>query len=151
MIVLCSRCGAVFRVMGDPDTVANLVGRNTEYWPNGYKCALCGGTCAATEGTSREVLSMATKRFELEPQEALMGLVAGLGLPEERELGDVKGALEGKTIDSVHGYMMGGRFVIEHLDVAGLRLFLAGSATGALVYRIKDLKKFEFTEKADGG
>lgn len=152
MIVVCSKCGAVFEVMGSPDEIDTIIGRNTEHWPSGYKCAVCGGNAVGVEHPTRELLSLAPKKFELEVQEALMGLVAGLGLPEERELGDVKELLVGRTIEDVHGHRFGDRFVVEYIDVSGgLRVFFAGAVAGALVYRVKDKKKFEFAERVSNG
>lgn len=132
ILIHCPACRQNFRLLQDDA----LVGTQSEFWPDKYRCPSCGNPCAAhPEGSEYSVFPTR----DLEPVE-LYAAMHGLGLPGEM-MCDAETVREvlAKGVTKVAGFVIPGttRFVIEHVVVAdGTRMFLAACPHGAVVYRI---------------
>ncbi len=150
IIVPCFHCYTAVRVMGEPSHVTELVGVSSEFWPDKFRCVNCHHPC---EGLAEEeVESSALERMkvrELSPEE-MIAAQEGFGTPEEMlcSSGAVKELFENNKVKKVYGYDVAGttRFIIDSLEFEnGVRMFLAASPGGAVVFRIS--RPHSYTQK----
>ena len=127
--------------MGDPEEIENLLGERSEFWPDKYKCHACGKP--AQYCLTAEVSELAFAKLhvtDLTAQEAYASL-NGFGLPDERVCcEEVVLPLFAQAGIKVKGGRPRGHtfFRLEELTFAdGTTLFLAPSAQGAVIYRVR--------------
>lgn len=141
ILLACEHCNHALRVTGDPTEIEYLLGEQSDLWPNQYPCFNCGkkaGYFLIAEVTTAAMALMTI--VDLNPQEAFAALT-GFGMPGERtccrevvlpyfeQLGiKVKGGQpRGQSI-----------FRVEELTFPdGTTMFLAPSAMGAVIFRVK--------------
>lgn len=154
MVVLtCGTCLLVVRVMGDTQQVSFLVGEQSPFWPDKYKCPRCDGLALATtlDKAPPELLVSSGVIF-LEAEE-LFAALNGLGLPEERKASKdvVEKLLKEQRVVRVGGenFPTTTRCRVDWLDLDdGTRLFFAAGGRGAVVYRVR--RPHSYVEKTDG-
>lgn len=152
MIFTCTRCRTVFRVFGDPLVVAYLVGKDSEFWPDRYRCPSCRSSLLPSEekDVMPELLA-SPKIVHLEAEEAYAALM-GIGLPEER-----KATLEAvRSVSVGHKVEAMGLEPVPNIDRTsvtwirfdnGHTLYFAGGGAGAVIYRVK--KPTSYVEQLD--
>ena len=142
LAVLCQGCGSMFRVLGtdDSSSVSLLVGENSEFWPDKYTCPSCGGNAVGYHEESLPRAFQTIAIIDLSAEE-LFSALHGLGLPNE-------GAPSAKVVTHllltekiasvvVRDIPNTGRCAVDSITFAsGMRLNLAASAQGAVVYRV---------------
>lgn len=150
LFVPCLRCYNAVRVIGDVDSVTDMVGQGSIYWPDKYICVFCEKACEGMPEIDVDagVISK-MKVLELSPEE-MLAAQAGLGIPDEMQCdaATVRELLK-KPVKRVHGNTVPGttRFCLTMLELEdGTRIFLGASAHGAVVYRIS--RAVSYTEKA---
>ena len=139
IVVVCLPCAVGYRVKGtDTNT---LLGPESDVWPHGFTCPNCSKTA---QGYLEDELSEAMYRLlhirDLTPIEGFSTLIAGVGLPEDREcnkevietlLRDYKIKVSGKNVPNTS------RFNIDYMELSdGTRIYFGSSGHGAIVYRI---------------
>lgn len=141
ILIACSHCSHALRVTGDPSEIDYLLGAQSDFWPDRHTCFNCGKGAGYFLVAEVAAAAMALMTIvDLNPQEAFASLT-GFGLPDERtccsevvlpyfqQLGiTVKGSQpRGMSI-----------FRVEELTFPdGTTMFLAPSAMGAVIYRVK--------------
>lgn len=142
MITLaCLRCRLALRLSGDHQEMDFLVGMRSEWYPDRYPCPTsgCGSTMTLTDVIDDKDLEL-LKIHDLNPQEAFQAL-HGMGLPKERECSadSVLTTIVGRTIRSVDIQDLTGanRAIVHSITLDdGMRIYLASSPLGAVVYRV---------------
>ena len=137
--VVCLPCSLGFRVKGQETSI--LLGPESDVWPDGFACPVCG---QQARGYLENELSEAMYRLlqvrDLTPIEGFSTLVAGVGLPEDRECcKDVVEALLQKYKIKVVGKDVPNtsRFNVDFMELLdGTRLYFGSSGHGAIIYRI---------------
>jgi len=139
IIAVCLLCSRGFRVKGE-DTSA-LLGPASDIWPDGFTCPVCTQPIRGyLENEVSEALLRILQIRDLTPIEGFSTLVAGVGLPEDREcrkevvetlLRDYKIKVFGKDIPNTD------RFNIDFMELLdGTRLYFGSSGHGAIIYRV---------------
>lgn len=149
-VVPCNACYTAVRVMGEPDRVSAMIGKNSEYADRGYICVSCGSKCGGLEEDEIDLsLLQKMKLRDLSPEE-MLAAQEGLGTPEEMLCtGATVRDLLKAPIKKVHGFDIPGttRFCVDMLELEdGTKLHLGSSPSGAVVYRI--VRPFSYTQKA---
>jgi len=143
IVIACSStsCRHALQVTGDPEEIENLVGERSEFWPSGYTCYNCGKH--AEYYLTAEVSELAFAKLHVanvNAQEAYAAL-NGFGLPDERMCCEevVLPLFEQAGIKVKGGRPRGQTFFrLEELTFAdGTTLFLAPSAQGVVVFRVR--------------
>jgi len=127
---------------GEEAELDNLVGVNSDWYPDKYPCPVCGEACAVSTALPAESKEVA----HLTVQEAFAAF-SGAGLPNEQECSAarVKALLLEKRIEDVRvRHIRGtGRCTVERIVLeGGVTLHLAASAHGACVHRISTKSSF---------
>ena len=143
MVLVCTseECGSFFRIVGEPEDVATLVGFRSSVWPAPYVCPVCGSVSRLAPEHVIDASALAGLPVRmLEAKEAFQAL-QGLGLPEEQECSRdvIEGLLREHPIRKVSGHSVANTktFCLEHLELwDGTRLDFGASTHGAVVYRI---------------
>lgn len=149
IIVPCFNCYTAVRVMGESSRVAELVGEESDFWPDSFRCVSCGKRCEGLSEDQVEPEALARMKVkELGPEE-MLAAQEGFGVPEEMlcTSGAVR-ELFAKKVKTVHGRDVRGtsRFIIDHIEFEdGVKMYLAASPSGAVVYRIS--RPHSYTEK----
>lgn len=150
LLVPCTHCYTVVRVIGEPDLVNSLVGVNSEFWPDRYTCVTCSKNCLGVveaEADAGDLVRMKVR--DLTPNE-MYAAQLGLGTPDEMQCdaATVRGLL-GQGIKRVFGQDIRGttRFCLVALEVQdGTTLHFGASPHGAVVFRIS--RPISYTQKA---
>lgn len=140
--IVCASCAHALRVTGDAAEVETLVGTQSEYWPNKYRCFKCS---KMAEGfLSPEISALAEKNLTMHnvtPQQAFAAL-NGMGLPSEatccKEV--IEPMFEACGI-KVKGHQLPSttRYVLHELTFPdGRTLYIGSSVAGPMVYRITE-------------
>jgi hypothetical protein len=129
-------------VRGAPEEINSLVGEASDVWPDGFTCPDCGRKCQGflEEDVSESVYDLLRIR-DLTPFEAFSALVAGVGLPEDRQCSGevIRALLKEHPVRKVVGQDIPNttRFNLDYLELFdGTKIFFGSSAHGAIVYRI---------------
>lgn len=152
IFICCLTCRCALRVSGLQQEVDYLVGQGSEFWPDKYACYNCGGAAQGmlTPQVGAEVLASLTVT-DVAPAEAFAAL-NGLGLPPERLCcSEVIAPLFEKCGITVRGRDIRGttRTILDEITFPdGTRIYLAGSAQGAVVYRV--VPPHSYTSNAGG-
>ena len=138
--IVCTHCKHALHATGEVSEVNQLVGQQSDFWPDKYRCWECD---RYMEGFLTPEVSSAVANeltiIEVTAQEAFAAL-NGLGLPQERvvdpdtvlELFETVGLkVKGKSYRGQHRY-----FIDEIVFPNGVKLHLGASPQGAAVYRI---------------
>jgi hypothetical protein len=148
----CLKCNTAIRTVGDNREVFALLGHGCEWYPDKYPCpkAGCDGLAQFMEAVAPTALSQ-LEIHDLTPYEAFAAF-NGLGFPPERDCGEtaVREAFK-QSISKVGVRQLRGenRSVIDWIEFTdGVRIYLAASGAGAVVYRIA--RPFRYTEAVDG-
>lgn len=139
IVVACLPCARGFRVKG-PET-APLLGPESDLWPDGFTCPACGkGARGYLENEISEAMYRLLEMRDLTPVEGFSTLVAGVGLPEDREckkdiietlLKDYAIKVVGQDVPNTS------RFNIDFMELQdGTRLYFGSSGHGAIIYRV---------------
>jgi len=132
ILILCPSCAMAVRTAGDD--AEDLLGKESPYYPDKYPCPRCGAMAKLMDkhGGVMDVR-------DLQPAEAYAAF-NGLGLPEERDCGEVavKQLLSGARVVRVHTrYVHSGRCCLDRIEIeGGATVHLGSSSLGAVVYRI---------------
>lgn len=142
IIIICLPCSVGFRVKGAADEVDALLGPSSSIWPDGFTCPHCSKPARGylEDELSESVYALLEVR-DLIPVEAYSTLVAGVGLPEDRDC--KKDVIEAVVRETPIRRIVGqdvpntGRFNIDYLELwDGTRIYFGASAHGAIIYRI---------------
>lgn len=149
MLVPCLNCNAVVRVIDDAETIATLVGKKSEFWPDKYICVICERRCEAISESEAEPDALRRLKVrDLNAQEYYAAL-HGLGTPDEMVCdGATVTELLAKKIVRIGGRDIPntGRFLLETIEVeGGVKLYFGAGAQGAVVYRI--VRPVSYTQK----
>jgi hypothetical protein len=139
IVVVCLLCSLGFRVKGADTSV--LLGPESDLWPDGFTCPGCSQPARGyLENEISEALFRVLQIRDLTPIEGFSTLVAGVGLPEDREcrkdvieglLQEYKIKVVGKDIPNTP------RFSIDFMELLdGTRLYFGSSGHGAIIYRV---------------
>jgi hypothetical protein len=148
--IVCKTCGTAVRIMGIQEEVSHLFGEQSEWYPDKYPCPRVGCNGRSEIVNSIESSALLTlDMHELTPQEAFAAF-HGLGFPEEKDCGAeaIKQVFAQSSVKTVQTYTIRGtqRAIVQWIELEnGIRLYLAGSAWGAMVYRIS--KPHSYTKK----
>jgi hypothetical protein len=140
MIIACLECYTALRILGETSELDALVGKDSEFWPDGYTCVACNKKCSSYAETDIEAGVLARMKIrDLTPQEAYAAQL-GLGTPDEMvcDASTVR-ELFARPIKTVRGFTIPGtsRFCLtEILLEDGICLYFGASTHGAVVYRI---------------
>jgi hypothetical protein len=148
IIIVCVPCLFAIRVMPTSVTesmsiqeVDQLVGRNSDLWPDRYICPNCGRPARGMleRDADPRVLHAMTLR-DLTPHEAY-SVFNGFGLPEEQlcSLEIVRKVLLGSPVRKVIGSDVRGasRTIIDVMELwDGTKIYFGSGAEGAVIYRI---------------
>ena len=141
IVIACVACRQALQVTGDPEEIASLLGESSEFWPDKYRCHSCGKS--AQYCLTAEVSELAFTKLlvtNVTAQEAYAAL-NGFGLPDERMCcEEVILPLFTQAGIKVKGGRPRGQtcFRLEELTFAdGTTLFLAPSAQGAVIFRVR--------------
>lgn len=139
MLFVCTSttCGARFRVVGEPLEVDSLLGKSSDFWPNGYVCP----TCAAPADVNYEVGGEPSGPTSILEAQEMFRAQMGLGLPDEQncQRAVVEKIFRQQRIRRLAGHDIPGAmgFCIEFLEMEdGTRIYFCASSHGAVVYRI---------------
>ena len=139
--LVCTQCGTAVRIMGIHEEASYLFGEQSDWYPDKYPCpkAGCKGLAKIVETIEPSAL-LTLDMYELTPQEAFAAF-HGLGFPEEKDCSvtAVEQAFERSPVKHVQTHMIKGthRTIIDWIEFEnGTRVYLAGSAWGALAYRL---------------
>ncbi len=140
LVVLCSGCGAIYRVLADPsEDVDGLVGTRSAFWPDSYVCPRCGGQAAGSNEESLPRSIQTVKIVDLRASE-LYAAQHGLGLPEDAKptLANVRQLFESVGVRVVGTDVPNTeRCSVDSLVFKdGTTLFLGASQHGAVAYRL---------------
>ena len=134
----------------DSTNVDWLVGKESMFWPDGYRCPKCGSPMS---GQPEEMLPPAFHTAAIIDLTAaeLYAALSGLGLPDEQNatIAEVTETLTSKKITKVVGTDVEGtgRCVLDHIVFEdGTQLHLGSSSHGAVVYRV--VRPASYTERA---
>lgn len=141
MMLVCLSCAFALRVLHMNDGERALVGKGSDFWPDGYECPCCGKKAQVL--WEDEVASDARARLSIRDvtsQELFLAL-HGMGLPEERacSIEAVTELLKEHPIRKVYGHTVSGtgRSCLTCLELwDGSKVYLGSSSVGAIVYRI---------------
>jgi DNA-directed RNA polymerase subunit N (RpoN/RPB10) len=141
ILIACPSCNHALRVTGDPEEISYLLGEKSELWPDQYACFNCGKSAGHYLIAETTAAAMAMMHIvDLTPQEALAAL-SGFGLPGERTCcREVILPYFEQAGIKVKGQQPRGQqlFRVEELTFPdGTTMFLAPSAMGAVIFRIK--------------
>ena len=146
IIIACKVCGTAVCTSGEHDEVDYTIGTKCDWYPDRYPCPKldCKGL-----GEMIEQLDPASVRdmdvHDLTVQEAFAAF-HGLGLPEERDCGPTAVLEAFKVpVKSVDAKLLKGsnRTILYSIEFEnGVRMFLASSAYGALIYRLATPHKY---------
>ena len=149
--IVCTQCGTAVRVMGISEEVSHLFGEQSEWYPDKFPCPRvgCAGKAGIVETIEPSAL-LTLDMHELTPQEAFAAF-HGLGFPEEKDCSAtaVEQAFARSPVKRVQTHKVKGthRSIIQWFELEdNTRIYLAGSAWGALVYRIS--KPHSYAEEA---
>lgn len=139
MVVVCLPCSLGFRVKGE-DTSA-LLGPESDVWPDGFTCPGCSQPARGyLENEISEALLRVLQIRDLTPIEGFSTLIAGVGLPEDRECSKevIKTLLQAYKIKVVGKDVPNtSRFNIDFMELLdGTRLYFGSSGHGAIIYRV---------------
>ena len=142
IFIACNKCNHALFVSGDEREVSILVGPNSDFWPDKYRCASCG-TLGAQACLSPEVdpVVLATRIVSNVTAEEAFAALNGLGLPEERVCSEelIEALFERQGI-KVKGRQLCGnlpRYILDSLTFAdGTCVHLGASSYGAILYRV---------------
>lgn len=137
----CTSCCVVIRVMGDPEEISQLIGRESDLYPNSYRCPVCEHPVELQDESEVSPDALVQSRLrDLTAQEFFQSQ-CGLGLPEERACTrKVIDVLFQQGVKKVHGKEVpgSGRFHVEFLGfMDGTRAYFGASSFGSLIYRIR--------------
>jgi hypothetical protein len=148
IVIVCIPCAFAVRVMPTQVTAAmstqevdQLIGRNSDFWPDQYPCLKCGKHARGMVEEAADPRVLATMELrDLTPHEAFSAF-NGFGLPEEQScsLEAVSKLLLGTPIRKVVGSNVRGaqRTIIDSLELwDGTRVYFGAGAEGAVIYRI---------------
>lgn len=139
ILVFCSDCHHMVRIMGVPEEVDTLVGSSSPFWPDKFPCVYCSKHGPGfKEHEVDESLIYLSSVMDLTPQEAFLAF-NGMGLPRERSCsGEVVQELFTTPVRRAVGKdSKTGRFVLEHLEFwDGTKMYFGAAPDGAIVYRI---------------
>jgi hypothetical protein len=152
LVVICSGCGAVFRVLEtDPmsSDCVQLVGPKSEWWPDRYTCPRCGAQAAGADENSLPRSVQTASVVDLTPIE-MFSAMSGFGLPDElpSSVENIAETLKGSPVKRVVGQNVPntGRCSVDFIElVNGVRVYFGASVHGAVVYRI--VKPTSYAEK----
>ncbi len=140
MFIVWPRARLAFRVEGDMERIATLVGEDSTFYPDAYPCPVHGHEerGSVVEAVDAAALGEVELRT-LTPEEAFVALL-NHGMPQERDCrpSEVQALFEGRVVrldtEPVPG---ANRTLIRSLVFEnGARLFLGASPDGAVAYRI---------------
>lgn len=141
ILIACEHCDHALRVTGDPEEISCLLGEQSDFWPSKHTCFNCGkgaSYCLVAEATAAAMALLVI--VDLNPQEAFAALT-GFGLPGERTCcSEVVLPYFNQLGITVKGSQPRGQsiFRVEELTFPdGTTMFLAPSAMGAVIFRIK--------------
>lgn len=139
--IACIKCHLALRTTGDFNEVDYLVGMKCEWYPDKYPCPRsgCNGKMTLTDVIESSVLEL-LEVHDLTPQECWQAF-QGLGLPAERACTPeaVADAMQASVVISVDMQAISNdkRTIIHSILLGtGVRVYLASSPQGAMVYRI---------------
>jgi hypothetical protein len=154
MLVICTstECKTVTRLLSrEVRELISLVGSESEWWPNKYRCPRCEGQATGTYEAEIDLASLrGFSMLELEAPE-FFRFMMGVGLPEEQNCRiEVLQKIfrEGK-VKNLAGHPIPGttRFCLEWLEMEdGTHLYFGSSTHGATIYRIAN--RPDYTKKA---
>lgn len=140
IFIACTRCLAALQVVDDIDASDQLVGQQSDFWPDKYTCFACGEPAvgALTPQVSATIMARA-HIVNVTAAEAFAAL-NGLGVPEERTCCEevVVPYFAAQGI-KVKGKQLRGqlRYVVNELVFPdGSRMCFGVSPQGAVVYRV---------------
>lgn len=143
--LLCTTCSTGLRVVGEDRETQLLVGPDSDYFPDGYKCPKCpekmGYMSEARCAELRRRDSAIVNNWRTLEAIELFQYLQGLGLPEEREVTAeaVDRLFKACRVIGVCGATTGNSGVhLEYLDFDdGTRMYFCASPHhGAIVYRL---------------
>jgi hypothetical protein len=143
LIIMCSGCGGVFRVMeADPllGDCVQLIGTDSEWWPNKYVCPKCGAQATGADEMDTPRSIQTSNIVDLTAIEAFSAF-SGFGLPDERpsSVENLTEVLRSSSVKAVVGRNVPNtdRCVVERIDLAnGVKIYFGASVHGAVVYRV---------------
>ena len=127
--------------MGDFNEADYLVGPSSEWYPDRYPCwnDECTGLATFLQNIDVDALRRLSVR-DLNPQEAFLALNK-MGMPEERDCtaAAVQLVFKESPVKHVNARQLqdSHRSVVDHIELDnGVKVYLAASPDGAIVYRI---------------
>lgn len=141
IVVRCTVCPLLIRVMGNVDEVQSLIGAHSEYWPNRYNCPVCGAPAVGHLELNLIQAELEQLRIkDLTAQEAFAAF-NGLGLPTEQHCTKeiVEELLRERPVRRLVATNIEGsrRCYVHHLELwDGTKLYFGAGADGAVIYRI---------------
>lgn len=141
IFIVCEKCLTAIQVTGDLVEADHLVGKQSEFYPDRYRCPRCDGqaTCCLAPEVDNDLREKSTI-LHLTPSEAYQAL-CGFGVPAEQTCcEEVVIPLFERAGIKVVGMRPRGKFYfrIEELTFPdGTTLFLSASSHGAVVYRVR--------------
>lgn len=141
MILITCATPHVFRVVGDPQEVCQLIGEQSEFWPDKYTCPRCQEEAKAIREDDIDPDSLAGIDIQAIEAQEMFRAQNGLGLPDEQvcDRVTVEELLRATPIRKVAGHDIQGarRFCLEWFELAdGTKMYFGASTHGAIVYRI---------------
>ena len=141
MIIWCQNCGSILRSTGGPSD-AYLVGVDSDFWPDKYRCPLCEYPAkACLDSAAPQELLASPEAINLSTDELYAALM-GCGIPSETRAStdNVKAVMEGKKIKTVVAIDLPGypRCVVNKIILEdGAVIYLSSGCFGATVYRMR--------------
>lgn len=142
IVIVCLPCRVGFRVKGDPLEIESLFTASPVWPADGFTCPHCS---KAAQGyleleIDQSIYSLLSIR-DLTPVEAYATLIAGVGLPEDRDCRKeiIEQVVRETPIRHIVGKDVAGanRFNIDYMELwDGTRLYFGASGHGAIIYRI---------------
>ena len=149
LLVVCTNCYTVVRVLDDEAKLHQLVGEGSDFWPDKYVCISCGKACIGVKESSITVQDLSKAKVRDLDAEQMLAAMSGLGTPDEM-LCDITTVREllARPIKKVQGYTVAGttRTCLMEIElVDGTKLHFGSSVHGAIVYRIT--RPISYTQK----
>jgi|SRR5690606_21001609 len=140
IVIFCTSCNHGLRIIEETGGTSYLIGTESEFWPDSYKCFNCQKNCSGYMEPEVDQKVLASLRvFNVTAEEAYAA-VQGLGLPSERTCCEevIRPLFEQHGIKAKGRQLKGTtRFCLDSLEFRdGTKLYLAASPQGATIYRI---------------
>lgn len=144
--IYCQACDRIGSIVGEMAQTRNVVGEDSKYYPDHYRC----GSCQAPGAHAVELTNTPTNGYFLSVEEFL-AVQYNLGVPSEHlaTVPILTELLTNAQIAKISAEPIANtnQCVLNSITlVDGTVLYLSASSHGATVYRIK--KPFSYTEKA---